>query len=328
MRIDFLLKSRSGFTFENYAAKCISAVFEQRGIPYKTIYLSDGILQDYISYIGEEPPRRILSFEPLLPYEIPFCDFVGIPQFLWAKNSLSEAAHFLKSKFGTVGLPTPTELPKTVYLPHGVELRAPQKPLFDVVFFSPLVDTACLRERWNEFFTAEVIELMEAILPCTSSGISIYEKLEKAPLQLSLCHTIEAIEEYSRAERAYEVIASCRGYTLDVFGEHIGSSWYRRLPNASCVRLHAPLPFTAHFEVLSQSKLVILDPLDASWKLPAAASGCLPLMADLEDLHEQIAFYLGDSKKRRKAIESYQEDLQNQTWENQAGHLIEALYEN
>lgn len=322
MRIDLLLTSRSAITYETHAANRVAAVCEKRGIPYKKIFLSDGVLQDYVRYVAEDPPKRILSFDPILPYETPFCDLVGVPQLMWAKNSLSEAAHFLTSKHGMVGLPIPTTLSKTVYLPHGVERIQRMEPLFDVVFFSPLVDPACLRERWKEFFPEEVISLLDVTV---SSGKPAYETLKDAPWPISLCHTIEAVEEYVKAKRAYKVISSFKGHTLDVFGEHIGSNWYRRLPNALNIRLHASLPYTAHFDVLAQSKLAILDPLDRCWELHAAAVGCLPLMADLENLHEQIAVYIGDSKKREKALESYQEHIERQTWENQASRLIEAM---
>ncbi|MCC5832661.1 MAG: hypothetical protein JJU12_06425 [Chlamydiales bacterium] len=325
MRIDILLRSRNAFNYEIYAAKRLSGMLERRGIPFKQIVFSDCILLPYLQFLEKDPPRSIVSFDPILPYQTPFCDFVGVPQLLWVKNSLCEAAHFLTSKYGIVGLPTPTDLDKTVYLPHGIEAIPRQEDQFDVVFFSPLVDTECLRERWKEFFSDEVIELLDTAV---SSGRPAYETLKEAPCPLSLCHSIEAVEEYTKAVRAYKTISSCKGHTLDVFGEHIGNNWYRRLPNALHLRLHAPLPYTAHFDVLAQSKLVILDPLDRSWELPAAAAGCLPLMADLEDLHEQIALYLADSKKREKALERYREPIELQTWDNQAGRLIEIMHEN
>jgi hypothetical protein len=325
MRIDLLLTSRSGFSYENYAAKRITEEFEKRGVPHKKIFLSDGIFNDYIRYVEEDPPHSILSFDPILPYETPLCDLVEVPQVIWAKSSLSEAAHFLQSRFGRVCLPTPTRLSKTFYLPHGVEARTQKESLFDVVFFSPLVDTTCLRERWSEFFSVEVIEIIEKSL-CSEKPL--YTIFREASFPISLCHTIEAVEEFERAERAYQVITHYKGNVLDVFGEHIGSNWYRRLPNSSTIHLHASLPYAAHFDVLAQSKIVILDPLDCSWELPAAASGCLPLFANRQDLNEQIALYLGDSKKREKALDSYQERITAQNWEIQSARLIEILYEN
>lgn len=327
MRIDLLLESRSSLTYEHHAAQHIVKEFEKRQIPYKKIMLSDGILQDYMQYVRDHPPHQMVSFTALLPFEPPFCDVVHVPQLMWAQNSLSEAAHFLVSKFGTIGLPSPTTLPQTVYLPHGVKRLTPQAPLFDVVFFSPLVDLACLRERWNEFFPKEVITLIEKGIQQRLADVSAFPLLQERNHSFSLCHAFEAIEEYIRAERAQHVIFSCEQYTLDVFGEHIGNNWYRRLPNPTCVHLHAPLPFTAYFEVLSQSKIVILDPLDSSWTLHAAAAGCLPLRADKEELQQHIALLLADSKKREKELESYQEHIEAHSWDNQVSRLIENIYE-
>ncbi len=290
MRIDLLLTSRRAYTYENYVADRVTPLFQKHNIPYKKIVLCDGVFQDYIRYIFDNPPHHMVSFDSMLSYQAPFCDLVSLPQFMWACNSQSEAVPFVGSKFGKVGLPNPSDLPNTVYLPHGVESIKPQKNQFDVVFFSPLVDLACLKER-------EVDSLA-------------YE------------------EEYQRADRAFEVISSAQGYTLDVFGSHIGANWYRRLPKGASIHLHAPLAFTGHFDVLSKSKVVILDPLDRAWALHAAAAGCLPLRTDQKDLHAQIALFLADEKKRQKALLGYQEQIEGQTWEKQALHLIEEIYHN
>lgn len=288
MRIDILLLERYGYTYPNYSAKRVAEVFEKKRIPYKKIFFSDGVLQDYMRYLREDPPSWMVSFAPLLPSDPPFCDLVHIPQFIWVRNSLSEAAHILNSTYGKIGLPTPSNLSNTVHLPHGVEVMARKQALFDVVFFSPLVDVDCLRQSWQEFHSDE---------------------------------------DSIKATRAYQVISSFQDISIDVFGEHIGNNWYTRLPNSAHVHLHSQLPYTEHFEVLAQSKIVVLDPLDVSWELPAAAAGCLPLMADRDDLQEQIRMLLADSKKRSKALETYQEQIQKMTWENQTDQLIEHLYE-
>ncbi|MEZ5315501.1 MAG: hypothetical protein R3E91_04770 [Chlamydiales bacterium] len=325
MRIDLLLTSSIESTYENYMAKQIIFEFEKLGILYKKVLLFDGVLQDYLQLLEKDPPVTMISFQSILPYQSPLGDLVGVSQLMWVMNSLSEGAHFLTSEYGTLALPNPTNLPRTLYLPHGVKPLTSKKPYFDVIFLSPLVDTNCLRKRWIEVFSDPEIDRINDVITQANLGYSIYELLKNSSDSLTLKYKIGIIEEYLKAKRAYRVITSCRDYPLDVFGDHIGRDWYLRLPNAEGIHLHPSLPYTAHFDLFTESKIVILDPLDTSWRLAAAAGGSLPLRADLEDLHEQVLFYLADDQHRLEALQDYQEEIQNHTWETQVSQLIDHI---
>ena len=278
MRLDLVLNNRTAYSYEGYTSRKVAAVLKKKKIPFKVIYLSDGILQDYIRYLSDNPPNYMVSFTDLFPYDCPFCDVVQVPQFFWTMQSLCEAAHFLNSNFGKIGLPYPCTLAKTVYLPHGVESTPPQQRLFDTVFFSPLIDLHDLEKMWEDFFPKHMIAIIKKAL---ATSLPPYEAvmcaLKGNTEPISLNHLLDAVETHQRAKRAYDVITSFEGGYIDVFGAHIGNNWLKRLPCAQWVRLHHTLPYTEHMEVLKQSKQIIIDPLEPHWYLPAVAAGCKPL---------------------------------------------------
>lgn len=304
-RIDLLLSQECGYTYETYCSHKVAQILEKKEIPYKKIYLNRGVLNDYLVFVERDPPEQWLGFAPL----IPLCDLFDIPQSVWAESSIAEVKPHLSFKRGKVFLPTPT--PQAHCIPHGVERCVPHEPLFDTVFFSPLVDIENLKERWREFFPEATASLLER---------------GEAPQDDPTGHLLAAAEEYLKAKRAFSVISTA-STPLHVFGEHIGNNWYRRLANAAHIYLHAPLPYTEHFSVMRQSRIVILDPLDWRWSVTAAAAGAVPLLADREDLHDEIKALLADSKKRDSELKKYQNEIEALTWENQVSHLIKQLYE-
>lgn len=300
-----MLSQESGYTYETYCLGKVVETFEKKEIPYKKIFLNRGILQDYLAFVENSPPAQWLGFSLLLP----LCDLFEIPQSVWGENSIAEVKPHLNFKKGKVFLPV--RAPQTYHMPHGVERLSPQEPLFDTVFFSPLIDLVSLRERWKEFFSEEIV-----------AALTAGEVLENDPTG----HLLAAAEEYQKAKRAFTVISNAKK-PLHVFGEHMGNNWYLRLANAEHIYLHASLPYTEHFTVMRQSRIVILDPLDWRWAVSAAAAGAVPLLADREDLHEQIKAILTDSKKREEELNQYQNEIETLTWENQVSHLIQQLYE-
>lgn len=260
MRYDLLLTDRKAYTYEGYVAQQVTTKFEKKRIPFRKVYLSDGILHDYMRSLQEDPPSWMISFHNFLPFEPPFCDIVKVRQFVWLKSSIEEASNYVGSKCGLLGVPQQSDLSNTVFLPHGVEALPFEERIFDTVSFTPL----------NE----------------EKNGIT---------------HTT-----YGR---------------LDIFGEHQGNNWLKRLPPT--VSLHIGLPYTEHFSVLARAKLLIVDPEDIHWKMAAVAVGCLPLMADEEDLQDRIATFLLDPQKRKIYLEHYYPQLHS--WERQIEHLLEHL---
>jgi len=303
MRLDLVLRERTAYSYEGYTSRQVAAALEKKKIPFKTICLGDGVLNDYIRFLQEDPPSYMVSFTDLFPYDRPFCDVVQVPQFFWTNHSLSEAAHYLNSDYGKIGLPYSCDLPRTVYLPHGVERSPPQEKFFDTVIFSPLMDLTNLEKMWEEFFPREMINIIKAAI---ETGLLPYEAvvhvLEGNTHPVSMNHLLNGVETYQKAKRTYSSIASFEGECLDVFGEHIGNNWLKRLPNVNKVRLHYKLPYTEHLAVLKQSKQVIIDPLEPHWIMPAVAAGCIPV---------------GYSSEK----------FQPQSWEKQTDQLIELLHE-
>lgn len=324
MRIDLLLSDRKGYSYENLTRQAICKEFEKKGIEYKTIFFSDGILHDYMQYLHEDPPFYLLSFHYLLTYDKPFCDIVHIPQFVWVQDSLAEAASFLGSQYGKIGLPRPSSFSQVHFLPHGINHTPFRERMFDVVIFSPLLDLESLQEKWKEFYPLKEIEILqEAILHNSEKKLHQCTDAVDKP---TFGHMIKSFETFLRASRLQKVIPAIK-HRLDIFGEHIGNNWGTRLPLSPQCLLRPELPYSERFTVLSQSKIVLVDPLDSSLELQAAAGGCLPIKIDQEDVHEKIAFYLDHSQKREKALESYYDRILNFTWEKQTNCLLEYLYE-
>jgi hypothetical protein len=161
----------------------------------------------------------------------------------------------------------------------------------------------CFHILWEYFFPADMIDLIKAALETNLPSFEAVSKiLEDHKRPVSLNHLLNAIETYRKAKRTYEAIVSFEGEHLDVFGEHIGNNWLKRLPNVSKIRLHHTLPYTEHLAVLNQSKQVIIDPLEPHWILPALAAGCTPLGYELDN-------------------------YQPQSWEKQTEQLVEFLHE-
>ncbi len=267
-----MLSNRLGYSYEGYTARQMAAVLEKKGIGFNFVYLSDGNLNEYIRYLSDAPPTSMVSFSDQFMLERPFCDIVRVPQFFWAKHSLAEAAHFLHSEFGTIGLPHATTLPRTFHLPHGVTPASAQERTFDTVFFSPLVDLNDLEAMWEDFYPSDILKKLKQAVATALPPYEAATAVMEDPSTLSLL--LQGICSYRKAQFAYQAITSFEGERLDVFGEHVGNNWLKRLPNVKRVHLHYKLPYTEHLEVLKQSRAVILDPLEPHWAAPAQAYGC------------------------------------------------------
>lgn len=308
MRIDLLLANRKFYTWENYAAKEVEKVFEKHRIAHRKIFLSDGHLQDYLSHIHHDPPTWTLSFENLTPHEKPLCDVLRIPHFYWVHGSFGSAVRYLTSDFGRVGLSDEALCqrlanPRFIHLPQGVDSTpASVDKRYDVVFFADLIDLDFLHATWEELFSAEEIQRIK-------DSIKFKEPLQAASLFFYA-------EQYLNAQKDYQIMTSLKDVRLDVFGEHAGNNWLTRLPDS--VYLHSKLPYIEHFEILKESKIVLLEPA-SEWYWPAVALDCLPLPPS----QEKVSYFLSHPEERHKTLAKLK-PLQR-SWEKQTQALIEYM---
>lgn len=353
MLCDLFLKENRGNSYENESARQVVKALEKKKIPCRLIRLEGGCLQDYFLYAQHNKPSFTLSFVDLLGQEKPLCDHLQIPHFLWLTHSLASAAHYQNSSFGRVGLTDRSiKNPNIFFLPQGLPPRsASDNFLFDVVFFQPLIKRQSEERTWQELFgfeeTSKLLKLIQ--LAQANRALSPWDFLKSSTSSLTWNDQIGILERYLYTERAIECISQTEGFSLHVFGEHVGDGWLPSLPKG--VRLHTQLPHTEHLAVLKRSKIALFDHLESLdgvkyWLLPALQVGCLPLTnptpyleellgkeapifypsRDWKALGVKIREYLTHPKKRENAVEKMQEKLGiEQTWDNQVNKLIQLM---
>lgn len=309
MRIDLLLADRRYYTYEGYAAKHVCCQLKGMHLEHQCIYLSDGNLVDYLAYAQNSPPNWTLSFVNLLPQRTPLCDVLRIPHFFWLEGSFSQAMHFLDSTYGKVGMGDASlcqkiTAPNIYFLLHGVDRAASEEKKFDVVCFADLLAFSFLENTWKELFSAEEI-------------VTIKQAISRSDLLGSSSHFFY-VEQYLIAQKTYQMATAFKEVKVDIFGEHAGTHWLVQLPKN--MRLHTPLPFSEHFEVLKASKMVLAEP-NSPWYLPAIASGCLPVSAD----EKEVTHFLKYPEARESSLKRLQDKLKGQSWEHQVCRLLEIM---
>jgi hypothetical protein len=304
MLIDLILTDRRFYTYEGYVAGQVKQVFEKWSVPHRILYLTDGGLSDYLSTIQTDRPDWTLGFSMLTPHQRPLCDLIQIPHFYWTEGSITPALNFLQSEFGKVGIHDQrigSNYPNVYYLPHGVNRSRQETNFpFDLVLFADLVDLNFLRETWLEVLSMEQIERVER-------AIELEDPLQAGP-------QFAYAEKYLKARETYQMIMGLgQEVRLDVFGEHAGNNWLIRLP--SHVHLHAPLPYSEHFEVLRASKMVPISPSNP-WYFPAIAAGSLPMTPD------RVTYYLNHPHERKRELDRLKPQQLERTWESQIEKLM------
>lgn len=310
MLIDLILTDRRHYTYEGYMAKQVKHFFEEGHVPHRINYLADGGLQDYFSLIQTDRPDWTIGFTALTPQQMPLCDIVQIPHFYWIEAARALPLHFLRSKFGTVGmgdrnLCEKLNHPQVQHMPHGVTYRTPSaEKTFDLVLFADLIDLEYIRRTWMEILSPTQIESVERAIVC------------KDPLQAG--QQFVYAYKYLQAEIVHRLIEEIgSSLRLDIFGEHAGNNWLIRLPPN--IHLHASLPYTEYFEVLSMSKMAFLSNSDP-WYLPAIAAGTLPIQRAEEGLE-----YVNHSVAREKKLSQLRPQLAERTWSLQIKKLMEKM---
>ncbi len=310
MLVDLLLSDKRYYTFEGYAARQASRILKERGIAYRVVDLSAGMLQPYICSLMERSPTWTLSFSNLTPHCKPLCDMVKIPHFYWVEGSHGPALHFVHSSHGKMGLSDEAlckqlDCTQAVFLPHGVEsVPACAAKKMDVVAFADLIDLSCLEKTWQDNL-------------CLSQIENIQRAITQGDPLLAGLQFIDA-ESYLNAQKTREALSMLAGLRIDVFGRHVGCDLLVHLPDG--IHLHSLLPYIEHFEVLKHSAIILAVP-SSPWYWPAVAAGCLPLSPD----KEQIDYYLAHQKKRAEALECLAQELSHRTWDIQVEKLIQVM---
>lgn len=302
MQIDLLISERKFYSYEIYMANHLAKAFQAIDLSPRIIALDDGGLSDYLSRVHAEPPDWTIAFKPLLQLAKPLCDILSIPHFHWERRSLSFPVHLIGSSFGKVAVTDrrAAERFSLAFLPHGVatQTESPQQERpFDVVLFADLVDETCKAALWKELFSPEGVSMLyKGVELCLKNPDYLaveaaYIVHKEAPHAISLNDLIFCIEDYMRAVKTRALIESFKGVRVDIFGEHVGNNWLKRLKNKDCVFLHSSLPYTEHFEVLKMSKILVRSQDNGSdgsdeWILPALNAGCLPLTSAVPYLEE------------------------------------------
>lgn len=310
MCIDLLLSDRRSYTFEGYASRQVIGALDSLQVPHRIIYLNEGLLHDYFSLLNDAPPRWTLSFTPITPHKMPFCEVIQIPHFYWVESSCAPALHYLESRLAKIGIPDLNICKKlnnaqAICLPHGIDTTlSPDTKLFEVVAFADLMELSLLEKRWEELFSTKEIERIKKAVR-RENPVEAEEQFYYAEQYLHAQITLRVVETWLST------------VNLDLFGEHAGNNWLQRL--SPYVHLHASLPYTEHFEVLKASKVVLLEST-SPWYFPALAAGCLPLPVGEESLH----YYLTHQKERDEKIGLLKENLLK-TWMKQTQQLIEIM---
>lgn len=311
MPIDFIRFDRKFYTYEAFAWDRIVQVLQKNRIPFRTIYLQDGVLQDYFYSLQNWRPDWTLSFINPTPQQMPLCDLIQIPHFCWVEQSVAFAYPYLDSHFGKLGIPsldTFSKLahPKAYFLPHGIEeVKQEEKREFDLIFFGNLIDLEFLKKSWEELFQKEEIASIER-------GIQKNNPFLAGPLSYY-------VDMFLKAQRDYQRIVSIYRCRIDVFGEHVGHNWLIRLPNREKVYLHSQLPYSEHFEVLKMSRTALIAEGE-QWYFEAIAAGCLPVQDEKEACH-----YLAHPEKKEEKLKSLQDTLRERSWERQVKKLFKVM---
>lgn len=292
--VALLLPHCKPHSLEAYLAPLLSQAFTKLGIAMKTLRFDDRSLFDVLEKMKENPPLFTLSFSEGLSLQ-----HSPHPHLYWEWRTLSEALHLAPLPQTTVAFSCRKSVargnqlgwkfrflpPAASFLPLNQKKERP----YPVIFFDNLVDVKCLEKKWEELFPPSV---------CATLFSLVQE--EKLPFEHDLpkehlANLLFSAEEHRHASRIHTLVEAFEGVRLDLFGEHIGNNWLRRLKNGKEVHLHSSLPYaqpyTDFLEILHLSKILIRshthtpDGCD-EWVFAALSCGCLPICSHTPYLEE------------------------------------------
>lgn len=357
-RVDLLLTKFKPFSFEMYVASAMESAFQKQGIEVRKVFMHERQVLDYLEELKWDKPSFTLSFSEGLSLK----NF-EIPHFYWEWRTLAESLHLVREKNTRLGFGCRKlvescrscgwDLKFIAPAVSSFELGAPCERKYDIVFFDNLIDTNCLKNDWSELFREQFVNTQHLVLDRCEKDRKLLplEVIWKTGIQEgSLNDLLFSVEEYLLAQRVHQWIESIEGYTIHVFGEHIGNNWLRRLKNGKNVYLHSSLPYAQpyveYMEILSMSKILVRDEIQFrdgcdEWIFAAVAHGCLPLMTPTlfleetfgpdapffttqEQLQELIHKYLSHPQEREQLVRILREKvMRSHTFEKRAIQLCE-----
>lgn len=353
--IDILTRESKYYTYESYAAKQMLTAFRQLGRNARIVSLEQIGLAAYLHETRLESPDWLLIFEDPYPHEKRICDLIGVPTVYWSSGSIGSTLGYALSSYAHI-LSVDRVYSKFCnfsFLPHAVDssLQFPftNERVFDTVLFADLVDCEMLLQSWRSLYCATAFEILEN---------TINNSFQKNPLEIamhalkaqpsglysiSLHDLVHAVEEYLQAFHTMNIVTQFMKNSLDVFGDHQGNNWLKRIVNH--IRLHSSLPYTEHFSLMQQSKIVICKPFNSAdrsepWFFAAAGCGALPLaqrtpyLADIlgsecpllyspDEVCDKVDYFLSHPKERYAWIVFIQKNLMAQaSWKNRAREIL------
>lgn len=330
-RIDVFCANPTAFSRENYCSRELERGFDKLEIPYKHISLSEGGFSDYLLEFHSAPPAWTLSFEDLFSERGGICQALGRPHLIWTE-SLPKALGYLQQKLGWVGYGDEEVCESLqglgysniIHLPDGIsdDLDHPpeaERP-FDVVIFDSLVDIDDLEKTWEGLFDPMTLhKLHEIVYRCEDRLELVKAVLSEKGLPIGQRDLLFFAWEYLQAKKIVPLVESLGSIRVDLFGEHMGNNWLRRLKNGPSIHLHWSLVHTESLEVLKQAKILIADK-SSPWYLSACAAGCL--VCDVDGVER----YLRSPAQRIEWVrEEQREIVQKESWEKRALRLMDKI---
>lgn len=361
-RVDIIKSSDKSYTFESYTAIQLHKAFSRLNIFSKIVSIDEGELVPFLENLSSSTTLTC-SFTHFSPELKPLSFFTKIPHLLIQPNLGGAFSHVLdplakiclfdQRSVAFFEKASPSSLLFHPFPPSSFGDIQSER-VYDVVLFQDLIDLAVLYNTWNVLFThSEVILLQQTM-----------KTLEKTPelppiaalLQNLKTNSIEhprggidnwlmAIEEALPADKTLKMMESLAGFSFHMFGNHIGNNWLTKLKNRDSIFLYDVLPFTLHFKVLNQAKVLIIAPhasyIGSDWMFPALASGCFVLIPpnpfleslfgkeapffypidDDEILEEKLHFYLSNKQAREEALFNYVPLIEKYSWSKFAEKL-------
>jgi spore maturation protein CgeB len=341
LRIDLLTRFSKHYTYETYAAKELEHAFRNLNIQCKRHMLSEGYFGNYLGEISNCSPDLVLYFEMVFPDEKPLSNLLDVPCLFWPRVCFSDMLSFRESPLTWIGgsdrrwhtAIKKSGFNQSLFLPHAhptIAEDVKKEYFYDVVVFDSLIDPERLESMWKDFFYAEQLAFLHDLIDhckknsemtTLESALYILEEKKIQTKNFFLHNIIFAVEEYFRSKKTLHFIESLENIRVDIFGEHIGNNWLKKLKNAHNIHLHWSLPHTEYFEVLKRSKILMRHPCpktDGSdeWILSALIFGCHVIsqgsgyldeefstlesyhkVSQSEDYHPYISYWLAEPQK-------------------------------
>lgn len=251
MHVEVWLSTHAPSSFEVVIGHEVIAAFEKLGVRADLCFLDDQL---------PDPKASLsLSFSPQIFEQIPFLNQRHLHIPVATRASLFSLVPPLIGGCQTKieeTLLRAAGAPLASYCPIGVEtITSYQEKRWERAVIANLIDLDDVVEGWKERFSKQQFDLLHG---------AIEPMQERTPLQtlqeiaLDPCYLGE-LEWAYQALHNRKMIEQIEGEDIPIFGNHQGRNWYKRLCNASSVRLCFPLPYGEMLTLFQQTRRVLID---------------------------------------------------------------------